>query len=362
MSRNLIKMTETIFSILGSEVLEIHKNFIAQVERRILIDDSYKEKCCDFLSNASIVGISYKDRPTIIFVKYSDEIYVGVQEDYAKEFETFGYTLESDLAINVGCHILSLSEKIYKICVESKEIVDKCLGIELEGEQKYVDFEADDIISLITQLAVFKIENNLLDIDCESEDDLLRISLLLYVKQRERESIIGKELIEDFLLKSYVRNICGNIWNFIVYPDSAIKYLNLYQCIEYLFIPNRAQEFKTKYNMSLKDALVLNMNEAIKKDERGNSLCVVRLAGEVAIHNMYSVFFEPKEGSNELEQVNNWIYDTRCSIAHFRYGQNKNNGMIISEDKLIAMLELLGAIYDKMPNDMKDICSGKIII
>lgn len=362
MSRNLIQMTKSIFTRLSSNVCDEHKEFIVNVERHILFDDAYKDKCCDFLKNASIIGLAHESRPTLVFVKYDGEAYIGIDTHCAEAIERYGYELENDLAINVGCQILSLSENIYKMQADSKELIDTCLGLELEEDKEYIDFTPENILGLICQLSVFRLENNALDIDPNSKDDLFRISLLFYIKQCATLQINFKKPLEDLVTMECVKKICGNFWNFLIIPDKGIKYLNLYQCIEYLFIPNRAQEFKSKYNMSIVDALKLHIIEPMRRDERNNSLEVLRYVDEVTMHNTFEKLFGTEMCNNELERVNNWVYDTRCSIAHFRYGQSKNDAIMLTDEKLVLMLELLKSIYNNITEEMKNICCGKVII
>lgn len=112
--------------------------------------------------------------------------------------------------------------------------------------------------------------------------------------------------------------------------------------------------------MQRSNILKLHINEAMRRDERINALAILKIAGMPLIHKMYILLFNESEGDNELERINNWIYDKRCSIAHFRYGQQKNEETYVNEEILEMMLELLVGIFSNINQNMKDICSGLV--
>ena len=69
-----------------------------------------------------------------------------------------------------------------------------------------------------------------------------------------------------------------------------------------------------------------------------------------------------KEKDNKLEEVKEWIYNLRCSIAHFRYGQTKDESINNWDNIFVLMLELLNSIYDNIEQDVQDICKGMVIV
>ena len=360
MSRNLLQMTSEIFDVFAAQVSDDHKEYIVSVNRHISISEENRKECCELLKNAIIVGRRYEYLPTVVFIKYKEDFYVGIDIRYAEEFENFGYVLEEKSAICIGCQILSIAEKYYQLKVESRELIDCCLGLQPEDGKEEVVFSEDNIFNLVYELSIFKMVNNELEIDMDSLDDVLRVSLLLLVANNKRLSHAYKESMEKLLSMIYVRKICGNILDFLTIKDNRIKFLCLYQCIEFLFVPNRASEFVEKYNMNISDALRLHISEAMRRDERTNALAILKFAGMPLIDKMYTLLFNESGSDKELERINNWIYDKRCSIAHFRYGQQKNEETSVNEEILEMMIELLAGIFSNINQNMKDICSGII--
>lgn len=146
---------------------------------------------------------------------------------------------------------------------------------------------------------------------------------------------------------------------------------------EYIVSVNRhisiSEENRAECCELLKDAIIIGRRhdylptvvfikykEAMRRDERINALAILKIAGMPLIHKMYILLFNESEGDNELERINNWIYDKRCSIAHFRYGQQKNEETYVNEEILEMMLELLVGIFSNINQNMKDICSGLV--
>lgn len=360
MSRNLLQMTSKIFDEFSTQVSDNHKEYITSVNRHISISEEYREECCRLLKDAIIIGRRHEYLPTVVFIKYKEEFYVGIDIRYAEKFENFGYVVEEKKAICIGCQILSIAEKYYQLKVESGELIDCCLGLQPEEGKGEVVFSEDNILDLVYELSIFKVINNELEIDMDSLDDVLRVSVLLLVANSEKIFQAHKETMEKLLSMVCARKICGNILDFLIIKDNRIKFLSLYQCIEFLFVPNRASEFVEKYNMNISDALRLHIDETMRRDERTNALAILKFAGMPLIDKMYKLLFNESGGDNMLERVNNWIYDKRCSIAHFRYGQQKNEETSVNEEILEMMIELLTGIFSNINQNMKDICSGII--
>jgi hypothetical protein len=355
-------MTNTIFSEIASGVLDEHKEFIANVKRQIFIDEAYKECCCEFLKKAHIIGIN-NNSLVIIFIEYNGQKFAGIDSRYAEIFERYDYILEEEPSIVVGCQLLSISEKIYQLKAESNQIIDNCLGLEAESGKDSVFFSAGDIIDLIYGVSVFKMENNELELCMQSREDLMRVLLILVVNANAELIEECKDLLSALAAKAVTRKICNNLLDFTYIKDNKIKFLTLYQCVEFLFIPNQAYEFKVKYNMDIAEALKLHITESLRRDERGKVMTILKnYASKSIIQKFFMEVSGDKEKDNKLEEVKEWIYNLRCSIAHFRYGQTKDESINNWDNIFVLMLELLNSIYDNIEQDVQDICKGMVIV
>ena len=115
--------------------------------------------------------------------------------------------------------------------------------------------------------------------------------------------------------------------------------------------------------MNIVDALILHVNESMRRDERGNAMAVLKKYARISvIDKFYIQLLGDQDDENKLEKVNNWIYNLRCSIAHFRYGQTKNDNINDWNKIFSLMLELLESIYCNVDQDVKDICNGTVTV
>ena len=363
MSRNLLQMTKKIFDELKTGVQEEHKEYIIDVERHININESYRDKCCDFLKKATIIGLDKESLFTIVFIRYERQEYIGIDSRYAEEFEKDGYVVEEAEDIMVGRRILCLSEQFYQLKADSMKLINCCLGLEPEEGKDSVVFSPEEILDLVYDISIFNLTYNELNLSMESQDDLKRLFLLLMVNKNENLLTEFKNTLSELATMTAIRKISNNLLDFVAFNDNRIKFLTLYQCIEFLFIPSRASEFKKKYHMNIEDALNLHINEAMRRDERANVMAVLReYAGKTIIHKFHEELFGEKDDDNKLERLNNWIYDLRCTIAHFRYGQIKEDNEYDWDKIFSLMLDLLVAIYRNIDQDVQDICNGIIVV
>ncbi|MCI8276120.1 MAG: hypothetical protein HFI66_11050 [Lachnospiraceae bacterium] len=114
--------------------------------------------------------------------------------------------------------------------------------------------------------------------------------------------------------------------------------------------------------MNISDALRLHIDETRRSSERENSLAVLKSYARMPIIEKIYLYLLGEEGDeNKLEKVNNWIYDLRCNIAHFRYGQVKNNDTYEWNHIFALMLELLVSIYSNLDQNVQNICNGVVV-
>ena len=360
MSRNLLQMTKTIFSELESAVKEEHKDFIVESERHININSSYKDECCEFLKNAKMIGVNKQFPFTIVFIEYEQKRYIGIDSRYAEKLERYGYVVESDLWLTIGTHLLCISKKYERVKVNSDAIIKYCLGIEPEEGKSSIVFSDIEILKMIFDITVLNLERNDLSLSMDFQQDLWRIFIIIYGEESKRGDA---SLLVNLASRTNSRKISVNLVDYINIDDNKIKFLTLYQCIEYLFIPNRAQEFKANYNMDIIDATRLHMKEPMRRDEKANLISVLKnLSDEIAIDNFFRKVCIGDEDSNKIEKVASYIYNLRCTIAHFRYGQTKENLVSNWEEMLIQMLMLLDNIYGNICADIQKLCNGSLEI
>ena len=87
MSRNLLQMTGKIFDEFATRVSEEHKEYIVSVNRHISISEENRAECCELLKDAIIIGRRHDYLPTVVFIKYKEEFYVGIDTGMLKNLK-----------------------------------------------------------------------------------------------------------------------------------------------------------------------------------------------------------------------------------------------------------------------------------
>lgn len=350
MSRKVTEMEEQIFEQLGTFVEDEHKDYIIECERHISIEKSYRESCCDLLARGKISKIFEHTEYAVAFVRYDDHNYLCIDNRLAAEMERLGYMFVEAQEVIVGCQLLCIVESVLKIKVASNVIIDNCLAV-APDTGKAVVFDAVDIISMYHELSVYEIgQVNELEIDFDQESDVLRTYLYLLAVDIN----ISKKnpWLVRLLKNSLSRTICRNIYDYINIANNAMKYLTLYQCIEYLFIPNYAVALRDKYSIQLETAIRLDLENRFRKDERSSILSVLKdWADSTIIDSFVTDYIKLVPDNNNVEKVSKYIYDLRCKIAHYRYGQDKSDINEEWEDLFARMTEIIFSLYDNCSDD-----------
>lgn len=359
MARNLLQMTKEIFNVLELGVQQNHKDFIADVNRHIIIDSQYRDSACELLKKANIDGLDLAFPLTVAFINYQEQQYLCVDSRYADVIEKNGYKLEERKDVVIGSKLLCLATNLCHLKVDSERIIDSCLGIQSEVEKEDVVFTPEDILSLVYDLTVFKLneEENELELSFDYHEDLYRIFILIYLDRDDIKVISGKSFLMNLACKSLSRKVCSNIVDFLNISDNKMKFLTLYHCIEFLFIPTRASAFKTNYHMNMADAVKLHIDGAARKDERGSVISVLKeFASDTVIEKCYHDLCGEGDAEKRTEKLGNWIYDLRCLIAHFRYGQHREE--IVQDWNIVfeRMLELVDSLYENLDQEIQDLC------
>lgn len=89
------------------------------------------------------------------------------------------------------------------------------MGLQPEEGMDAVVFSEDNILDLIYGLSIFKVVNNELEIDIDSLDDVLRVSVLLLIANSEKITPVYKETMEKLLSMICVRKYAVIFWIFL---------------------------------------------------------------------------------------------------------------------------------------------------
>lgn len=137
-------------------------------------------------------------------------------------------------------------------------------------------------------------------------------------------------------------------------------FLQLYQCLEYLFIIVNSIEISNKLGLDVNDIINVVVHYELKKSESENLLHVMRKAAEstidVFISNLnYSI---DEEQSDKHSVVSQHIYKLRCNIAHLRFNQSELTLAMGWEQLISSFVEIIISIYSNLDAEIISICKN----
>ena len=359
MSQNVINIIEGIFKKLINEVEEDDKDRIVSTKRYIIIDKSLVKDAFDVVAKASTRVIKTNDLVNIFTVSYQEERYVVLPEKYSQILEVIDLNEVDNDSIQQGIGILAMSSDCVSIKdgISSLEIINQCLELLPENEDGHVDFTYNQIIDLFESFIVAKIENSNFKVNY-MEDFLRMYGIMLTIFPNNLLTDNTYEKLRELLFLESSRSIASSIINVMQSGMNEHKFLQLYQCIEYLFIIYNAIEISSKYSIDNSTAVEMIINEGFRVTEISNVVSIIgKCASESSIINFYDVIIQGEECDNKSERVSSYIYKIRCNVAHLRYKQEKLLESLYWKDLLEYATNMVLSIYQKMDNKISKLCT-----
>ena len=326
MSRKVIDAMDEIFHILESSLSTDDRKRVGNHRRHIKAAGDEKE-VVEIVKHAKI--ISTQDKYNTCCISYKDDVFMvfparfqaWAQEVAIGEFMGKDTVLDLQQEYFQGMGMLAIAEGALKIrrTLSSIDILDKCLG--LPEEENCFDFM--DICELFEDYAVLKINKTMFPVTYE-EDVFRFIALLHLVINRSEENV--SNLIDLALLQS-ARSIS---WNVLHYSDTnqwEYQFLQIYQCLEYLFIIVAAIDLEEKYEVDECKAIKIAVDNIFKRSEKENLIMTMHRCSDTYVDEYFGLLksypqFNGKSASAKSDYVADHIYQISCSIAHLRFKQD----------------------------------------
>lgn len=355
MSRNVKKTMDDIFKVLESYVADEDKcrielrncNIKANVDDEMPVVDFVK-KCKIFIRHNSIYFFNA--------FKYDDSIYLMAPKKTEQVFLNLGLDIVDDEVIIQGTAMIAIAKKALPMSKEinSLDIINRCLGQNIE------EIYFSDILELFEPYTIVCVKNDRFSI--QYEEDIERIYDLMYLNYSEIDDNT-KNNIENLLLLNSSRGIAVSINNALKSEHWEYLYLQLYQCLEYLFIIRTAISLKSKYNIDDKIAIDIASSGQLRTTENDNLISVLQLTPESSIENFYSFIpgdsFVSKSDENKKQTVSNYIYRIRCNIAHLRFNQEILEIEELKTEIIRYLSEIILNTYQNNDLDIVNICHSK---
>lgn len=361
MSRNMKDTANDIFDALINyvEMSEENVDRIKQVERWLEFPKALDESIFQFVTKTKDEIIDVFNEK---FIRISDDnnIYIVATENYDSVFREIGLREVENVAITYGCGIVAIVNEIISVKRElsSLEIIDYCLGIEEECN-KPVKFRVEEIFELFEAYCVYEIDNGVFQLNYQ--EDFYRIQALHemehYVGILNSDTIgILSELVQIPSSRSIVESVIVALKSKVL----AHSYLEIYQCLEYLFIVRRAVVQSDKYSFDLKTFVDYLIKENIRVPERQDITDIIR---DNISDEELSIFLgieedDTLERKSKVDKVAEIIYRVRCNIAHLKYGQETISEMADMQKMIEKISKIVLLVYSKRDEEITNLCTS----
>lgn len=348
----------SIFEELKSNVSDDDLALVVDVQRHIRAEGD-ETLVCNFVKSAKESLFSYNDQKGCIF-EYKDQLYLLLEEKHYNSIINIGFEPETDETIVQGSGMLAISAKHLNIRegISSLEIIECCLGVEPDTGGS-IEFQFSELLGLFAPYCVFKIDNGRFPLIYQ--EDINR--LICYVLSSESNSlfsIAAKDRIKSLMLLNSSRSVAGSILNGLSSSLIEYSFLQIYQCLEYLFKLNLSFSLTENHKIPLEKSVDIVLSHEFKIAESENLYSVLRNNVPMAImESLIDILpVSNSEDSDIYKRMANYIYKLRCNIAHLRYKQEDLPNVNWS-GCIDALLEIVFSIYQHRDIDIIQACECK---
>lgn len=189
-----------------------------------------------------------------------------------------------------------------------------------------------------------------------------RLGCYMFVEDAKSLSTSSRERIKGLVLLRSSGTISASILNSIQSPQMEYTFLQLYQCLEYLFKLNNCFLIATGHSIPLEKSIDIVLTYELKVSESENLYSVLKnYASETSIDAMISAIPNCQSQTTETDKfriASNYIYRLRCNIAHLRY--NQDNLSNVDWSKCVdAIIEVIYSVYQQCDSKINQICMSK---
>ena len=193
------------------------------------------------------------------------------------------------------------------------------------------------------------------------EEDVGRLCCYILAEDELKMSEKTKNNLQDLSLLRSSRSIAASILSGFWSPLVEYTFLQLYQCLEYLYRLNNCFIISEEHNITLEAAIDIVTLHEFKISEEDNLYQVIRrYAAETVVDSFVErLSLYGEENNDKNRKVSHYIYKLRCNIAHLRYNQDnvlKYVNWDICVEELTAIIYL---IYQKIDTKVCSVCESK---
>ncbi len=354
MSRSVTTIMCCILDVLKSFVSDEDKHRIKTEKCNIKADVEDESPVIDFVAKAKY-NIKFIKNGFLSCYEYNSAVYILVPKDTENSLSKLGLSLVEDVVICQGIGMIAISQKALplKNGIHSLDLIEAFLG------EKTEEILFSEITELFEPYIVFEAQSDRFAI--EYEEDIERINALISLDQ----SLItanSKGYLENFLLLHSSRGLSSALMNAIDSTSWEYSYLQLYHCLEYLFIIRQAEILSDEYTIKIDAAIDIASSGRLRAVEHENLFDVLALTPDIHIDNFYGALILGKgqfESGDKRMSVTKYIYKLRCCIAHLRFKQETIDVDGEKAEILERISEIVYGTYQQNDIEIINMCKSK---
>lgn len=361
MSRNIIETMDSIFENIKSLVDDDDECRITDVKRHIKAQGD-ETSVCEFVKHAKVKYLRCV-YGLFSLCEYKNQRYLLAFEKYSPGFSEIGLEIESDSTVIQGAAMLTMAHGNlpFRKEINSLQIIESCLGVEPETpDNPNITFYFSDIANLFVPYCIIKLDDSRFPLIYE--EDINRLGCYMFAEDAQNLGKSSKERIKGLVLLRSSGTISVSILNSIQSPLMEYTFLQLYQCLEYLFKLNNCFLIATGHSLPLEKSIDIVLTHELKVSESENLYSVLKnYASETSIDTMISAIpnCQPKTAETDKFRIaSNYIYRLRCNIAHLRYNQDDLSNVDWSKC-VDAIIEIIYSVYQQCDSKINQICMSK---
>lgn len=353
MSRSVHKEEEKLLYILEKYVPEERVAQVTKAKRKIFLSEiaySVIERTHFFISD-KISGFC------VALLEYDRKIYICMREELFTEgaLQVKYEIKDDDVLFGMGI-LLANNDVIHiKTTISGYQIYDEFFAFDEE-----VEYECREVLEIFDSYLVYEISEE--DFILKYKEDVNRLLCALLIKSRFFKH--GKDFANIafnlFVLESS-RCIIPMFDTILQTQKNDIVFLQLYRCFEYLYIIQRAWDISEKYNIEIRNALDMLNNENIRYPEASSIKDLILLYCSKDIIDEYCEYLERNtaisidKDENKMKKVAEYIYNTRCKIAHYKYGQVELDDEDTLNESSIILCKMVKEVYQRIDGEIVEL-------
>ncbi len=346
MSRNVHKEEQRLLHILEQNVPEERIAHIAKVQRKIFLS----EVTYSVIERAQFIISDTINEFCVVLLEYEQKNYICMREILFTEgaLQIDNEIEDKEVLFGIGILLANYDVIHKKTTVSGYQIYDEFFAFD---EEKV--YECEEILSIFDSYLVYEIFEE--DFVLKYREDVNRLLCALLIKSSffKHGKNFAAIAFDLFILESS-RCIVPMFDIILQTQKSDIVFLQLYRCFEYLYIIQRAWDIGEKYDIEIKNALDMLNNENIRYPEASSIKNLVSLYCSKDIIDEYCNYLEINtairidKNENKENKVAEYIYNSRCKIAHYKYGQIKLDDEDTLCESTIILCKMVKEVYQKI--------------